>query len=119
MKTGGGAVDWNEMDDVTAEFLGKENPSLTSIAGGIDSGESSVQKVDMGNLSEIDEAGTDVAEDETDTNSSKDRKEEETQQEDGTPENKLEAKDPVGDEKTSYGQIKKKLHKLLIFTKSK
>jgi hypothetical protein len=58
----------------------------------------------MGNLSEIDEDGTDVAEVETDTNSSKDRKEEETQQEDETPENILEAKDPVDDEKTNYGQ---------------
>ena len=39
MKTGGGAVEWNAVDDLVQKILGKDNPTLTSIPGGIDSGD--------------------------------------------------------------------------------
>ena len=39
MKTGGGAVEWNAVDDLVQNILGKDNPTLTSISGGIDSGD--------------------------------------------------------------------------------
>ena len=38
MKTGGGAIEWTDLDELITEILGKENPSLVSIVGGIDSG---------------------------------------------------------------------------------
>ena len=38
-KTGGGAIDWNIIDELVTDILGKDNPSLTSIPGGIDSGD--------------------------------------------------------------------------------
>ena len=46
MKTGGGAVEWNAVDDLVQEILGKDNPTLTSIPGGIDSGDQ-VSEVSM------------------------------------------------------------------------
>ena len=39
-KTGGGAINWNIIDELVTDILGKDNPSLTSIGsipGGIDS----------------------------------------------------------------------------------
>ena len=36
-KSGGGAIQWTEVDELITEILGKENPSLVSIVGGIDS----------------------------------------------------------------------------------
>ena len=36
-KSGGGAIQWTEVDELITEILGKENPSLLSIVGGIDS----------------------------------------------------------------------------------
>ena len=36
-KTGGGAIEWTDVDKLITEILGKENPSLVSIVGGIDS----------------------------------------------------------------------------------
>ena len=38
-KTGGGAIEWTDVDELITEILGKENPSLVSIVGGIDSGD--------------------------------------------------------------------------------
>ena len=38
-KTGGGAIEWTDVDKLITEILGKENPSLVSIVGGIDSGD--------------------------------------------------------------------------------
>ena len=38
-KTGGGAIEWADVDELITEILGKENPSLVSIVGGIDSGD--------------------------------------------------------------------------------
>ena len=39
-KTGGaGALEWTDGDELVAEILGKENPYLVSIVGGIDSGD--------------------------------------------------------------------------------
>ena len=38
-KTGGGAIDWNIIDELVTDILGKDNPSLTSIPAGIDSGD--------------------------------------------------------------------------------
>ena len=46
-KTGGGAVEWTEIDDIVTEILGKENPSLASIAGGVDTGDSHFASEDM------------------------------------------------------------------------
>ena len=38
-KTGGGAIEWTDVDELNTQILGKENPSLVSIIGGIDSGD--------------------------------------------------------------------------------
>ena len=38
-KTGGGAIEWTDVDELITEISGKENPSLVSIVGGIDSGD--------------------------------------------------------------------------------
>ena len=38
-KTGGGAIEWADVDKLITEILGKENPSLVSIVGGTDSGD--------------------------------------------------------------------------------
>ena len=38
-KTGGGAIEWTDVDELITEILGKENTSLVSIVGGIDSGD--------------------------------------------------------------------------------
>ena len=38
-KTGGGAIEWTDVHELITEILGKENPSLVSIVGGIDSGD--------------------------------------------------------------------------------
>ena len=38
-KTGGGAIEWTDVDELITEIFGKENPSLVSIVGGIDSGD--------------------------------------------------------------------------------
>ena len=43
-KTGGGAINWNIIDELVTDILGKDNPSLTSIPGGIDSGD---KRMDM------------------------------------------------------------------------
>ena len=32
-------IEWTDVDELTTEILGKENPSLVSIVGGIDSGD--------------------------------------------------------------------------------
>ena len=37
--TGGGAIEWTDVDELITGILGKENPSLVSIVGGIDSGD--------------------------------------------------------------------------------
>lgn len=38
-QSGGGAVEWTEVDEAVTEILGKENPFLAAISGGIDPGE--------------------------------------------------------------------------------
>ena len=38
-KTGGGAIEWTDVDELNTQKLGKENRSLVSIVGGIDSGD--------------------------------------------------------------------------------
>ena len=38
-KTGGGAIKWTDVDELITEILGRENISLISIVGGIDSGD--------------------------------------------------------------------------------
>ena len=38
-KTGGGAIEWTDVDELITGILGKENPSLVSIVGRIDSGD--------------------------------------------------------------------------------
>ena len=38
-KTGGGAIEWTDVDELITEILRKENTSLVSIVGGIDSGD--------------------------------------------------------------------------------
>ncbi len=37
-KTGGGGIEWTPVDELVTEILGKDNPSLIFIPGGIDSG---------------------------------------------------------------------------------
>ncbi|CAB4005254.1 Hypothetical predicted protein [Paramuricea clavata] len=37
-KTGGGAIEWTTIDEQVTDILGKDNRTLTSIPGGIDSG---------------------------------------------------------------------------------
>ena len=38
-KTGGGAIEWTDVDELITKILGKENPSLVSIVRGIDYGD--------------------------------------------------------------------------------
>ena len=35
----GGAIEWTDVDELITQILGKENISLVSIVGGIDSGD--------------------------------------------------------------------------------
>ena len=43
-ETGGGSVEWSDIDELIKEILGKGNPTLTSVRGGIDSGDSTTTK---------------------------------------------------------------------------